>query len=69
MRKQRASLKDINKTQMPKTLSRREDVWDEVSGWGAVRVPHAQATVLALPAPRFMQTATHRREPDIALVK
>jgi ribonucleoside-diphosphate reductase alpha chain len=73
MRKHRASLKDINKTHMPKDLfEAAKSVWDEVIELGEqYGFRNAQATVLAPTGTIgfMMDCDTTGVEPDIALVK
>ena len=73
MRKHRASLKDINKTHMPKDLfEAAKSVWDEVIELGEQHgFRNAQATVLAPTGTIgfMMDCDTTGVEPDIALVK
>ena len=73
MRKHRASLKDINKTHMPKDLfEAAKNVWDEVIELGEQHgFRNAQATVLAPTGTIgfMMDCDTTGVEPDIALVK
>ncbi len=73
MRKHRASLKDINKTHMPKELfEAAKNVWDEVIELGEQHgFRNAQATVLAPTGTIgfMMDCDTTGVEPDIALVK
>jgi ribonucleoside-diphosphate reductase alpha chain len=73
MRKHRAALKDIDKTNVPKDLlSAAKNVWDEVIEMGEQHgFRNAQATVLAPTGTIgfMMDCDTTGVEPDIALVK